>query len=132
MRRVIPLAIESILTPRGVLLAAVCALALAPIAARAQLGQLGQSGAARLVSRDEPVTFSADEVEYDKERALVSARGHVEAWQGGRVVRADQITFDRNAGVVAASGNVVLLEPDGQVLFADYAELTRDMSQGIL
>ncbi len=49
--------------------------------------------------------------------------GHVEAWQNGHVLRADKITFDRNTGVAAATGNVVLLEPDGEVLFADYAEM---------
>ena len=48
------------------------------------------------------------------------------------MLRADQITFDRNTGVAAANGNVVLLEPDGQVLFADYAELTQDMKNGVL
>ena len=60
------------------------------------------------------------------------AQGHVEAWQNDHVLRADQITFDRNTGVAAAKGNVVLLEPDGQVLFADYAELTQDMKNGVL
>ena len=38
-------------------------------------------------------------------------------------MRADKITFDRNTGVAAATGHVVLLEPDGEVLFADYAEM---------
>jgi LPS-assembly protein len=47
-------------------------------------------------------------------------------------LRADRITFDRNTGIAAAKGNVVLLEPDGQVLFADYAELTQDMKNGVL
>ena len=60
------------------------------------------------------------------------AQGHVEAWQNDHVLRADHITFDRNTGVAAAKGNVVLLEPDGQVLFADYAELTQDMKNGVL
>ena len=48
------------------------------------------------------------------------------------MLRADKVTFDRNTGVAAAKGNVVLLEPDGQVLFADYAELTQDMKNGVL
>ena len=60
------------------------------------------------------------------------AEGHVEAWQNDHILRADKITFDRNTGVAAAKGNVVLLEPDGQVLFADYAELTQDMKNGVL
>ena len=67
-----------------------------------------------------------------REHSLVTARGHVEAWQAGRVVRADQMTFNRETGVVVAIGNVVMQEPDGQVLFAQYAELSRDMSEGIL
>ena len=71
-------------------------------------------------------------MEYDRENSLVIAQGHVEAWQNDHVLRADRITFDRNTGVAAAKGNVVLLEPDGQVLFADYAELTQDMKNGVL
>ena len=82
--------------------------------------------------RDQPVTFTADQVEYDRENALVIAQGHVEAWQNDHVLRADRVTFDRNTGVAAAKGNVVLLEPDGQVLFADYAELTQDMKNGVM
>jgi LPS-assembly protein len=89
---------------------------------------IGRSAAAR----DEPVTFTADQVEYDREHNMVTARGHVEAWQAGRVVRADQMTFNRETGVVVATGNVVMQEADGQVMFAQYAELSRDMSQGIL
>jgi LPS-assembly protein len=81
---------------------------------------------------DQPVTFSSDQVEYDKTNAIVTARGHVEAWQNGHVLRADQVTFDRNTGVAAATGNVVLLEPDGEVLFADYAEMSNNMNDGIL
>jgi LPS-assembly protein len=83
-------------------------------------------------SKDQPITFTADAVEYDRERSLVIARGHVEAWQGGRVLRADQLTFDRSSGVVVAIGNIAILEPDGQVVFAQYAELSRDMSTGLL
>jgi LPS-assembly protein len=78
------------------------------------------------------VTFSADEVDYDKDKALVTATGHVEAWQDGHVMRADKVTFDRNTGVAAATGHVVLLEPDGEVMFADYAEMQNNMNDGIL
>ena len=84
------------------------------------------------VSKDEPVTFTADEVEYDRDSNLVTARGHIEVWQAGRIVRADQVSFNRQTGVVVAIGNVVLMQPDGQVLFAKYAELNRDMSEGIM
>jgi len=104
-----------------------------PGMARAQLlNNLTNSGAQHQAGRDQPVTFTADSVEYDRENALVIAQGHVEAWQNDHVLRADRITFDRNTGVAAAKGNVALLEPDGQVLFAEYAELTQDMNNGVL
>ncbi|MEJ0018017.1 MAG: LPS assembly protein LptD [Acetobacteraceae bacterium] len=101
-------------------------------AARAQLGSLAATGSQQQGPRDQPVTFTADAVTYDRENALVIADGNVEAWQGDHVLRADRITFDRNTGVAAARGNVALLEADGQVLFADYAELTQDMKNGVL
>ncbi len=87
---------------------------------------------AQPVSRDQPVFYQADAVEYDRERALVTLSGHVEIWQGDRVLRADRVTYDRNTGVAAATGNVALVEPDGEVLFAQYAELSEGMKNGVL
>lgn len=103
----------------------------AAVPAMAQLGALTQQHGSQL-SQDQPVTFTADSVEYDKDHALVTASGHVEAWQNDHILRADKVTFDRNTGVAAATGNVVLLEPDGEVLFADYAEMSNNMQDGIL
>ena len=100
--------------------------------AHAQLGALTSNPSSHQVNSNEPVTFTADEVDYDKDKSLVTATGHVEAWQNGHVMRADKITFDRNTGVAAATGHVVLLEPDGEVMFADYAEMQNNMSDGIL
>ena len=52
--------------------------------------------------------------------------------KGGRVIRADTISFNRTSNVVSASGNVSLLEPTGDVVFADYAELTEDLREGAI
>ncbi|APH55521.1 Organic solvent tolerance protein [Granulibacter bethesdensis] len=84
------------------------------------------------VSGQTPVTFTADHLTYDRDGSLVSAEGHVEAWQGDHVLRADKVTYDRNTNIAAASGNVVLLEPDGEVLFSDYAELSQGMKDGVM
>ena len=93
----------------------------------------GQSGRnVQPITREDPVTFTADEVAYDRDNAIVSASGNVEAWQNDNVLRADRITFDRNTNVAAASGNVVLVGADGQVLFSDYAELTEGLRDGVL
>jgi LPS-assembly protein len=121
-----------LLCPARLTAALLAMLILMPAGARAQLSKLATVGTTSPANKNEPVTFTADQVEYDREHSLVSARGHVEAWQAGRVVRADQMTFNRDTGVVVAIGDVAMLEPDGQVMFAQYAELTRDMSEGIL
>jgi LPS-assembly protein len=116
----------------AILLLAMLLASVLPGTPRAQLSTLANTSSQPAGRRDQPVTFTADSVEYDRENSLVIAQGHVEAWQNDHVLRADHITFDRNTGVAAAKGNVVLLEPDGQVLFADYAELTQDMKTGVL
>jgi LPS-assembly protein len=108
-------------------------LLLPSVPARAQLGGITAAAAGNgTVSRKEPVTFSADQVAYDQQNNLVIATGHVEAWQNDHVLRADKVVFNRTTGTAAATGNVVLMEPDGEVMFADYAELTRDMNDGVL
>ena len=117
----------------GILLLLVSLLAMCPTA-QAQLKSITQTAqsSGHGASRKEPVTFTADRVRYDQQHNLVIASGHVEAWQGEQVLRADQITFNRTTGTVAATGNVVLLTAAGEIIFADYAELTQNMTDGIL
>jgi LPS-assembly protein len=81
--------------------------------------------------RNAPVTFTAETISYDEPTQTVTATGRVEAWQNDRVLQADRVTFDRRTGIARAEGNVVLLEPDGQVLFAESATLNQDFSEGI-
>ncbi len=111
---------------------AVALLGFAATPARAQLQAITGGGHGAPISRDQPVTFTADQVEYDRDNGIVTATGHVEAWQNDHVIRADKMTFDRNTNIAAASGNVVLLEPDGQVLFSDYAEMSEGMREAVL
>ncbi len=84
------------------------------------------------LNRTDPIAFTADRVEYDRDKGIVTATGKVEAWQNDHVLRADTITFDRNTNVAAAKGNVVMLEPDGEVLFSNYAELSGGLRDGVL
>ena len=104
--------------------------------AEAQLGRTTRrppgAAAPTPVNRSDPVGFTADQVEYNRETGIVTATGNVEAWQNDHVLRADKITFDRNRDVAAASGHVYIIEPDGQVLFSDYAELTQGMREGVI
>ncbi|GGB50677.1 LPS-assembly protein LptD [Tistrella bauzanensis] len=83
------------------------------------------------LSSDEPVLIQADEVEYSDQLDIVIARGNVEVAQGPRIVRADTLTYNRRDGIVTAQGNVAIVEPDGSVLFASYAQLDEELAKGV-
>ncbi len=102
------------------------------LAAIAVLVFVRGAAAAELPSEDEPVFLSADEVTYDRELGVVTARGHVELSQGERILLADTLTYNERTGAVAAAGNVSLLEPNGDVAFADYVELTSGLKEGVI
>ena len=69
-------------------------------------------------SKDDPVTFQADTVDYNDAEHTVTWSGNVQVWQNDHVLRADRIIYDRDTGVVAARGNVATVQPDGSVLYA--------------
>lgn len=93
------------------------------------------AGLARAQDTDQfkaPSVFRADELTYDRGLDLVTARGNVEIAQGDRVLLADTVTYSQRADTVTASGNVTLLEPTGDVVFADYVELRDQLKDGVV
>lgn len=79
-----------------------------------------------------PVLLRAEEIVHDQELGVVVARGNVEIAHGDRIMLADTLSYNQNAKTVTASGNVQILEPDGEVIFADYVELTEDLRDGTI
>lgn len=77
-----------------------------------------------------PFLLEADETDYDETTDTVSARGSVRISREGRTLTADRIAYRIGDKIVSAVGNVVLVEPTGEVLFADEVELTEDLDQG--
>ena len=69
----------------------------------------------------------ADELSYDRDSDTVTATGHVEISQGTRIVLADRVSYNRKTATVTVAGNISMLEPTGDVYFADYAELSDDL-----
>ncbi len=81
---------------------------------------------------DAPALLRANEVQVDDDLGLVVARGQVEISQGERLLKADTLTYNRRTNVVTASGGVMLVDPSGDVIFADFVELTSDMRDGTI
>lgn len=79
-----------------------------------------------------PIILQADELIHDNQNGTVIAIGNVEAAQGERVLLADRVTYNERTNRVTASGNIILLEPSGEVIFADYMELEDEMKSGLI
>ena len=80
----------------------------------------------------ESVVLQADEVRHDTVEGVIVASGSVAVAYKGRTLHADTVTHDEAADTVVASGNVVLFEPTGEEIHADYAELTGDLREGLI
>lgn len=87
---------------------------------------------AREVDPDLPILFTADEVSYDRENGIVRAEGNVEASYGDRTLLADQLIYDEPRNVLTVEGNISLIEPTGEVLFADHMELAGNLESGVI
>ena len=108
-------------------------IAMALIAGTACLGALPVIAQTRPpVQTDAPVLFKADQLRNEQKIGLVVATGNVEFTQNGRTLLADSVTYNRRTDTVTANGNISLLEPTGEVIFADHVELTGNMRDGVI
>lgn len=78
------------------------------------------------------ILLSADRLVYDDGNKAVTALGKVEISDGERILLADEVTYDTDQGTVEAKGNVNLLEPSGDVIFADSMKLDDGFKQGFI
>ncbi|MBL8806908.1 MAG: LPS-assembly protein LptD [Rhodospirillales bacterium] len=112
----------------GALAARLCALAL--LASGLVAGT--PAWAQRAPDTGIPALLRADEIVVDDDLGLVTAQGNVEISQADRLLKTDTLTYNRRTNTVTATGNVSLLEPSGEVLFAEFVELTDDMREGAM
>lgn len=80
----------------------------------------------------EPIGFEADRVEYNDNDKLVTAIGDVVLRREDQSVRADTVTWNSDTGQIVASGNVRLVDQDGNQLFTDSIELTDELKAGAM
>jgi len=88
--------------------------------------------AANAPGSEDGVRFTADEMQYDSELDIITANGNVHLNYDGRILRADAVIYNRRQDLVTAKGNITLLETTGDVLFAEFMELTGDIRTGII
>jgi LPS-assembly protein len=88
------------------------------------------AGASTPTSEDD-VAFSAAQLDYDNDADIVTATGDVRMLHAGSRLRADKVVWNRVTGEMHASGNVAVINPGGDIAYADSANLTDDMKNGI-
>jgi lipopolysaccharide export system protein LptA len=92
--------------------------------------QLSDNYAARIDGgnpNDAPISFSADSMTRDETAGTITAHGHVEMEQAGRILKADQVVYSVTTGKLNAIGHVVLLDANGDVHLADSIDLSDQM-----
>ena len=104
---------------------------LAPFVLLAALVSAAPALAAALPIKGD-VLLQADEMDYDVDAHVVTARGHVEIDSEGRILLAEQVVYDQIHDTTVASGHVSLTDEKGNVAFADHVTLTDKMRDGVL
>ena len=85
-----------------------------------------------LLSEDNvPFILNAQKIVNNHNESKVIATGDVEVIQGKEVLRADYLEFDKIKNKVYVKGNVSILDKDGVVYFADYAEVDKGFKNGL-
>ncbi|MEO6582013.1 MAG: LPS assembly protein LptD [Sphingomicrobium sp.] len=76
------------------------------------------------------VNFSADQVSYASDGEMITATGAVRMSRDGNYLAADQVTWNRKTGEVRATGNVVVVNPQGDKLVGNNVVLTDTLRAG--
>ncbi len=102
------------------------------LAAAAAAHALAQSPFARTRAPDDtPAVIDAATIAYDRARDVVTAEGDVTVVQGDRALSAERIEYFVSEDRIVASGAVMLLEPGGEVVRAERAELTSGLKRAV-
>ncbi len=78
------------------------------------------------------IAFEAEQLAYDNQNDIVTARGDVVIRNQDRSVRADEVTWNRRTGQIFANGNVRLVDDRGNQLFTETIELTDQFEAGAM
>ncbi|MGI9421538.1 MAG: LPS-assembly protein LptD [Geminicoccaceae bacterium] len=81
---------------------------------------------------EDPVLLLAERVDVDEPRQIVTASGDVEITRGDRRLLADKVRYYQTEDRIEAIGNVTLLEPGGEAIYADLLEVSGDLKDGFI
>lgn len=80
----------------------------------------------------QPALIKAKSLHHDQETGIITASDNVEITQGNRILVADKVTYNQNTDTIHATGNISILEPNGDVYFAHEVTLNNEMKEGFI
>ncbi|NRP71094.1 LPS-assembly protein LptD [Ensifer psoraleae] len=84
------------------------------------------------IPADEKLLLSANELVYNRDAETVTVRGNVQIEYGGYKMVARQVVYDQKSGRIMATGEIQLIEPDGNIVYADKMDVTDDFGNGFV
>lgn len=119
--------------PLSILAAGIATFALAEGAIAQEVSDpVGSTQSAAGTEERVPIAFEADTVEYDQNADTVTASRNVVLRRDLQSVRSDTVTWNRKSGQIVASGNVRVVDQDGNQLYTDRIELTDELKTGAM
>jgi LPS-assembly protein len=83
-------------------------------------------------SGEEQLLLESDQLTFDNDRSVVVATGNVQIAFGESTLVADRVEYNQQSGRLIASGNVEILEPNGNRIFAEEIDITDDFRDGFI
>src|SRR5690606_34489297 len=74
----------------------------------------------------------SNELVYNRDTESVTATGGVQIYYNRYRMVAQRVEYDQQTGRVMATGNIELIEPDGNRIYADELDVTDDFGEGFL
>ncbi|MEN0040369.1 MAG: LPS-assembly protein LptD [Pseudomonadota bacterium] len=127
-----PLKAQRTLASAARLLLLSSALVVAPVLPTLKSVNSAHAQTFRQTDPNAQLLLKADELIYDNDNEIVTARGNVQMDYDGYNVVADRVSYNQKTRRVKAFGNVEILEPDGNRIFADEIDLTDDFGDGFV
>jgi LPS-assembly protein len=81
---------------------------------------------------DAKMLLSANELVYNKDAERVIVRGAVQINYGGYQMVAQQVEYSQKTGRIIATGEIELIEPSGNRVYADQMDVTDDFGNGFI
>jgi LPS-assembly protein len=79
-----------------------------------------------------PAVLVADRIDFSGQTRALTARGNVEVFYNGIQLKAAEIRYEGETEILTITGPITLRDDETTVIFADFAELSADLQQGLL